>query len=307
MVWQGTRVLVTGGAGFIGSNLAHGLISQGAIVKVVDDLSSGSVENIPDSAQFFETSITDRAAMSHALEEVDFVFHLAAIASVPLCEQDPEGSSAVNRDASLWILEEAGCPVVFASSAAIYGHPVSIPIDESHPLSPLGEYGQQKADVDLRILSGAHTSSALRFFNVYGYGQDPSSPYSGVLSIFTDRTLAGQGITIFGDGEQTRDFVHVSDVVKACLSVGESLLQDGFDSVVAGQSYNVCTGSATTLNAVVETIARIMGKDIHVTHSVGREGEIDHSLGNSSKITEHLGWMPEINLEEGLTDLLGLS
>ncbi|MEO2120453.1 MAG: NAD-dependent epimerase/dehydratase family protein, partial [Candidatus Poseidoniia archaeon] len=201
MGWVGKHVLVTGGAGFIGSHLSAKLLSLGAHVTVIDDLSAGDMDRVPKGVNIIEGCITDSESLSNAMQGSDAIFHLAAIASVPLCEADPAWSHKVNFQASLEILSTANCPVIFASSAAIYGEPVEIPITEKHPISPVGYYGQQKAAIDANICSLDSQSTpacALRFFNVYGAGQDPSSQYSGVLSIFIDRASTGRQITIFG-------------------------------------------------------------------------------------------------------------
>lgn len=310
MDWAGLRVVVTGGAGFIGSHIATTLADSGAIVTVLDDLSTGSEEVIPTGVKFIKGSITDVELLKSTLEEQDAVFHLAAIASVPRCESEPTYSDEVNRLASLKILGLANCPVIFASSAAIYGEPVRIPIDESHPISPLGRYGEQKASIDQFIRrpnSHSTPATALRFFNVYGPGQDPSSQYSGVLSIFIDRAKSKRGLEIFGDGEQTRDFVHVSDVVSACVKACESLLQQGTDSPLHAAAFNVCTGEAVTLNQIITTMESTLGTSLDLTYSAARVGDVRESLGDPSKLKSSLDWEPQVSLESGLADLLGIN
>ena len=307
MDWQSKRVLVTGGAGFIGSHLSAILLELGADVTVLDDCSAGDSAKVPEAANFIEGCITDSATRTSALDGVDAVFHLAAIASVPLCEADPAWSDRVNLQASLEIISAANCPVIFASSAAIYGEPVEIPIAENHPISPVGYYGQQKATIDANICSLDSQSTpacALRFFNVYGAGQDPSSQYSGVLSIFIDRASTGRQITIFGDGEQTRDFIHVSDVVQALLLTGSSLVDDGVSSPAHASAFNICTGSPVTLNEVVDVISSHVEGDVAVSYEDGREGDIKHSSGDSAKLQSTFDWKPETSLTDGLLSLL---
>jgi len=307
MDWQTKRVLVTGGAGFIGSHLSAILLELGADVTVLDDCSAGDSSKVPKAANFIEGCITDSATLTSALHGVDTVFHLAAIASVPLCESDPVWSDKVNLQASREIISQANCPVVFASSAAIYGEPVEIPIAETHPISPVGNYGHQKAEIDANICSLDSQSTpacALRFFNVYGAGQDPSSQYSGVLSIFIDRASRGQQITIFGDGEQTRDFIHVSDVVQALLKTGSSLLKSGTASPAHATSFNICTGNPVTLNEVVSVLSSHMGGEISVAYEKSREGDIKHSSGDSTKLQSTFDCKPETSLENGLSSLL---
>jgi len=307
MEWAGKHVLVTGGAGFIGSHLSAKLLSLGASVTVIDDLSAGDMDRVPKGVNIIEGCITDSALLLSAMQGSDAVFHLAAIASVPLCEADPAWSDRVNLQASLEIISAANCPVIFASSAAIYGEPVEIPIAENHPISPVGYYGQQKATIDANICSLDSQSTpacALRFFNVYGAGQDPSSQYSGVLSIFIDRASTGRQITIFGDGEQTRDFIHVSDVVQALLLTGSSLVDDGVSSPAHASAFNICTGSPVTLNEVVDVISSHVEGDVAVSYEDGREGDIKHSSGDSAKLQSTFDWKPETSLTDGLLSLL---
>ena len=307
MEWAGKHVLVTGGAGFIGSHLSAKLLSLGASVTVIDDLSAGDMGRVPKGVNIIEGCITDSALLSNAIQGSDVVFHLAAIASVPLCEADPAWSDKVNLQASLEIISAANCPVIFASSAAIYGEPVEIPIAENHQISPVGYYGQQKATIDANISSLGPQSTpacALRFFNVYGAGQDPSSQYSGVLSIFIDRASTGRQITIFGDGEQTRDFIHVSDVVQALLLTGSSLVDSGVSSPAHASAFNICTGSPVTLNEVVGVISSHVEGDVAVSYEEVREGDIKHSSGDSTKLQSTFDWKPETSLTDGLLSLL---
>jgi len=265
------------------------------------------MDRVPKGVNIIEGCITDSALLLSAMQGSDAVFHLAAIASVPLCEADPAWSDRVNLQASLEIISAANCPVIFASSAAIYGEPVEIPIAENHPISPVGYYGQQKATIDANICSLDSQSTpacALRFFNVYGAGQDPSSQYSGVLSIFIDRASTGRQITIFGDGEQTRDFIHVSDVVQALLLTGSSLVDDGVSSPAHASAFNICTGSPVTLNEVVGVISSHVEGDVAVSYEDGREGDIKHSSGDSAKLQSTFDWKPETSLTDGLLSLL---
>jgi UDP-glucose 4-epimerase len=276
-------------------------------VTVLDDCSAGDSAKVPEAANFIEGCITDSATRTSALDGVDAVFHLAAIASVPLCEANPEWSDKVNLQASLKILQEASCPIVFASSAAIYGEPVSIPINEDHPIAPVGHYGEQKAAVDNAIRSigvDSNSAAALRFFNVFGKGQDPSSQYSGVLSIFIDRSTSNRPITIFGDGEQTRDFIHVSDVIAALITCGESLIEQGTSSPAHGESFNVCTGQPVTLNQVVKVIEDSIGNKLEVGYDKARDGDIKYSSGDSIKLQQNFGWAPKTTLSEGISDLI---
>ena len=310
MDWSPKRVLVTGGAGFIGSHLSSKVLQLGANVTVLDDCSSGDSAKVPPGANFIEGCITNPEIRESLLNDADVVFHLAAIASVPLCEDDPRHSDLVNRQASLDIILDAGCPVIFASSAAIYGEPVSIPINETHPIKPLGHYGDQKAAVDSAIRSlgvGSNPATALRFFNVFGQGQDPSSQYSGVLSIFIDRATTNRPLTIFGDGEQTRDFIHVSDVISALIACAESLLELGTMSPAHGEAFNICTGKPVTLNQVVKVIDESIEGSLECRYEDERAGDIKHSSGDCSKLQDMFDWSPMISLSEGLSDLISNS
>jgi len=299
-------VCVTGGAGFIGRHLVTGLTKAGATCVVLDDLSTGKEDPLPGGAVLVRGCISDGAKRREVLEGVDFVYNLAAIASVPKCQADPEGSKKVNRESALAFLTESPGPVVFASSAAIYGVPEGVPISETHPINPISIYGEDKAAVDEAIRGGACTkgATAMRFFNVYGKGQDPSSPYSGVLSIFAKRTEEDKGVVLLGDGLQTRDFVHVSDVVRALMSVGESLLQKGAEAPVAAKAFNVCTGKAVTLLDVLESLRKISGKELAAEHKPARDGDIKESLGTPESLKSVIGWEAAMDLDSGLRDIL---
>jgi len=307
MDWSGLTVGVTGGVGFIGSHLVDSLVESGATVVVLDNCSSGKAEQIPDSVRLVTGSVADSNSRRDALADCDAIFHMAAIASVVACEEDPGLSAAVNREASLSIISEASCPVVFASSAAIYGNPQALPVAETHPIEPLSHYGADKAAADAAIRSlgdSAPPAVAMRFFNVYGSRQDPSSPYSGVLSIFTTRAITEEPVTIFGDGLQTRDFIHVTDVVDALVQAAESLLVEGTLSPLHSRAFNVCTGRPVTLLDVVSAIEANTGKIMQVSHQPARAGDIRDSEGDPSALKSVLAWNPQVELEQGLSDLL---
>ena len=293
---RGRRVLVTGGAGFIGSHLVDALLAAGASVRILDDLDPGTSTHVPAQAEFLCGDVADESTLTGALDGIDLVYHLAAIASVPRCEAEPVRSEAVNLAAVRTLVERADVPVVFASSAAIYGVPRTESVAEDHPIAPLGRYGEQKAAADALICEAGHV--AMRFFNVYGARQNPSSPYAGVLSIFCERAREEGGLVLFGDGEQTRDFIHVSDVVAALLATGAN-----FDSM-GGCAYNVCTGSAHSLLEVVEMLRGLTGAALPIDFQPARSGDIRHSLGDPSALGEALGWSAEVALEDGLADLL---
>ena len=241
--------LVTGGCGFIGSHLVDALAYAGHRVRVLDDLSTGKVENVSVPVELLVGDAGDRETVARAMAGVDGCFHLAAVASVVRANEDWCGTHRANLTATVNVMDAARSvrcqvPVVYASSAAVYGDNPAVPLDEDATTRPLTAYGADKLGCELhaRVAGQVHgvPTSGLRFFNVYGPRQDPSSPYSGVISIFADRMARGEGITVFGDGMQERDFVYVGDVVRHLIAGMEHADTDA-------AVYNVCTGRATTI------------------------------------------------------------
>lgn len=296
--------LITGGCGFIGSHLADLLLAKGHKVRVLDDLSTGKRENLSPQAQLIVGDVADSAAVREALDGVDGCFHLAAVASVERCNRDWLGTHRTNLTGFITILTaacptaaRAAIPVVYASSAAVYGDQPHVPQSESLTPQPLSAYGADKLGCELhaRVATVVHGVPAvgLRFFNVYGPRQDPKSPYSGVISIFCDRLSRGQPITIFGDGQQVRDFVYVGDVVRA-LWAALQLQQP------AGSVFNVCTGLRTSVTVLANTIGSLCGVSPVVQHAPGRAGEIRISLGDARHAAEQLGFHAQISLPSGL-------
>jgi UDP-glucose 4-epimerase len=300
--------LVTGGCGFIGSHLADALLAAGHAVRILDDLSTGKRANLPPGAELLLGDVADPVAVAEAMRGVDGCLHLAAIASVERGNQDWLGTHRTNQTGAITILDAARraraggpVPVVYASSAAVYGDAPG-PIAETAPRRPLSAYGADKLGCELHaavagLVHGVPTCG-FRFFNVYGPRQDPASPYSGVISIFCDRLKAGQRITVFGDGGQTRDFVHVGDVVRALLAGLER-------ATVRGEVYNVCTGRATSVLGLAETVARILGIRLMPGFGPPRSGEIRHSLGDPAKARRELGFEAGTELAAGLARMLG--
>jgi len=303
--------LVTGGAGFIGSHLVEELLSQGREVVVLDDLSTGKLENLPksDRLKFVKGSVTDRGLLRELFSSYPFksVFHLAAVASVQRSVEEPVYCHQVNFDGTLYLLEEARKrgigKFVFASSAAVYGDHPELPKREESPVKPITPYGVHKYASERYVVNSASLygldAVALRFFNVYGERQDPSSPYSGVLSIFIDRIKRFKGgekvsIDIFGDGRQTRDFIYVKDVVKALLTV-----ESGQTS---GKVYNVGTGKESSLLEVLEVLGELVGELPPVRFLPPRPGDIRRSVADISRLKE-LGFEPSYSLKEGLKRL----
>lgn len=298
--------LVTGGAGFIGSHLCDALIARGDVVRVLDDLSTGTRANLPPQAMLLVGDVADPAAVSAALEGVDGCFHLAAIASVERGVADWLGTHRANLTGTITVFDairRAGVriPVVYASSAAVYGDCRNVPIDEKTHCRPLSAYGADKfgGELHARVASHVHAipATGLRFFNVYGPRQSPHSPYSGVISIFCQRLLAGATIDIFGDGHQTRDFVYVTDVVATLLAAMAVRPDDA-------PIFNVCTGVPTSVLDLAGTIAELAGRHADIRHKPPRPGEIRHSVGQAARLRAALGLGDPLPLRTGLGHVL---
>ncbi|HME22809.1 MAG TPA: NAD-dependent epimerase/dehydratase family protein [Acetobacteraceae bacterium] len=299
-----TTWLVTGGAGFIGSHLCEALLARGDAVRALDDLSTGKRENLPPGAALTEGDVADPAAVRAALEGVAGCFHLAAIASVERGVTDWLGTHRANLTGAITVFDAARAtriPVVYASSAAVYGDAATVPITEAAERRPLSAYGADKLGCELhaRVASHVHgiPTVGLRLFNVYGPRQDPRSPYSGVISIFCDRVRRGAPIDIFGDGGQTRDFVYVADVVAALLAAMHLVPADA-------PVFNVCTGIATSVLELAHTVADLAGTRLDARHRPPRAGEIRHSTGSSALSRTILGLPEPVSLRHGLGEVL---
>jgi UDP-glucose 4-epimerase len=296
--------LVTGGAGFIGSHLVDALVAHGCRVTVLDNLSTGKEENLVssrDRVRFVRGDIRDRRALDEAMAGCDAVFHLAAVVSVVQTTQDPLGSASINETGSLHVLEAARAAgvlrFVFASSCAVYGDDPALPKREDMSPNPLTPYAVQKLAVEYylrvyRTLYGLETV-ALRFFNVFGPRQDPTSPYSGVISIFVDKALGSAPPLIYGDGLQTRDFVFVADVVRALLAATRS-------PSAPGHVFNVGTAESVSVNHLWEKIANLSGTSARPAYAPRRAGEVLHSRSSIALAREHLQFAPEVALDRGL-------
>jgi UDP-glucose 4-epimerase len=301
--------LVTGGCGFIGSHLADALVARGDRVRILDDLSTGRRENMPEGAELFVGDVADSALVAAAMADADGCFHLAAVASVERGNLDWLGTHRTNLTGAVAVFDAARraraagpIPVVFASSAAVYGDNPEAPLRETASTNPLSAYGADKLGCELhaRVARGVHGVPAvgLRFFNVFGPRQDPNSPYSGVISIFCDRLRAGRGVTIYGDGEQTRDFVYVGDVVAALLAAMERLPADE-------PVFNVCTGRTTSVLDIARTVASLCGTPPEIAFAPPRAGEIRISLGDPARARKELGFEARTDLRTGLSKTLG--
>lgn len=298
--------LVTGGAGFIGSHLCEALLREGHAVRVLDDLSTGHRENLPPEVELIEADIADQDAVEAGVAGVDGCFHLAAVASVARGVEDWIGAHHTNLTGTITLFDVIrrkfpGIPVVYASSAAVYGDCRTVPITEAAVKRPLSAYGADKYGCELHALVATHVHGVptvgLRFFNVYGPRQDPRSPYSGVISIFCERLLRGVSIDVFGDGQQTRDFIYVGDVVAALLA---AMVRHPADA----PAFNVCTGIATSVLDLAHTIASLSGCAGTINHAPPRAGEIRHSVGAPGLAHEVLGLGPPIALRDGLRQVL---
>ncbi len=304
--------LVTGGAGFIGSHLTDALLAAGHGVRVLDDLSTGKRANLPPGAELVVGDVADPAVAARAMFGAVGCFHLAAIASVQRANEDWLGTSRVNLGGTLAILEAARAsrlrsapiPVVYASSAAVYGDVGDRVAAETIRPAPQTAYGADKLAGELHAAIGWHVhavpSVGLRFFNVYGRRQDPSSPYSGVISIFADRIGRAAPVTLHGDGGQSRDFVHVSDVV-AHLVAGMAYL----DAHPGAQVMNVCTGREVSVAGLAAMIGGLCGAAPDARHGPARGGDIRRSVGDPGRARAILGVVAGVRLEQGLGELVG--
>lgn len=299
--------LVTGGLGFIGSHLVEALLAAGNRVTVLDDGSTGRPENVSPEVPVVLADVANGQVVRRALHGLDGCFHLAANPSVPRCLEDYLGTHRTNLTGTVAVLDAAAregrergvpIPVVYASSCAVYGNPKELPLRESSPTLPLSSYGADKlaGEIHARMAAGVLgvPSLGLRLFNVYGPRQDPNSPYSGVLSIFCHRLAAGEGVTVFGDGRQVRDFVYVGDVVTRFLSAMARVRT--FSPAVV----NVCTGRRTSLLEVGRIVAGLCRRSFAPEFAAERTGDIKVSVGDPTLGETTLGPHLYMSLEEGL-------
>lgn len=303
-------VLITGGAGFIGSHLADSLLAKGRAVRILDDLSTGKRSNLPlddPRIELIEGDVADAATVARAAEGCRAVVHLAAVASVQASVDDPVKTHQSNFIGTLNVCEamrQAGIKrVVFASSAAVYGNNgEGQPISEDTPKAPLTPYASDKLSsehyLDFYRRQHALEPVVFRFFNIFGPRQDPSSPYSGVISIFAERAEKGLPISVFGNGEQTRDFFYVGDVVK--------LLTQALDSPMPVEgAINVGLNQTTSLNQLLAALSEVVGFLPAVTYQASRSGDIKHSRANNQRLLAHFTLDEPTPLDVGLAKLLG--
>jgi UDP-glucose 4-epimerase len=295
--------VVTGGAGFIGSHIVEELLRRNETVKIIDNFSTGKRENIASfhKAEMIETDISKSPHLAQILKGVDYVIHQAAIPSVPKSIIDPVSSHQANVNGTLQLLiaaRDAGVKrVVYASSSSLYGDSPTLPKHEGMIPNPLSPYGAQKlfAEMYCQVFTKAYglETVSLRYFNVFGPRQDATSQYSGVLALFIPAVLEGRRPTIHGDGEQSRDFTYVKNVVEANLLACKA-------SGVAGQVFNVACGERITVNSMLQQINQITGKDILPIYGDSRPGDIKHSQADITRAKSLLGYEAKMSFEEGL-------
>jgi nucleoside-diphosphate-sugar epimerase len=300
-----SRVLVTGGAGFIGSNLADELIRQGAKVRIIDNLVTGSRENLNDISgdfEFVEGDLNDEAALARAISDVEVVFHQAALPSVPRSVERPQEThdACVNATFNLLLkAKESGVRrVVYAASSSAYGDQPTLPKVETMIPDPLSPYAAAKlmGEYYCRVFSRVYglETLALRYFNVFGPRQDPSSTYSGVISRFIDALSKGGTPVIYGDGEQTRDFTYIANVVDANIKAAQT-------TSGIGQVMNVANGERVSLNELLATLKTITGRTgVDAEYREERTGDVKHSQADNTRAIEWLGYQKLVGLEEGL-------
>ncbi len=296
-----TTVLVTGGLGFIGKRLVKLLLGMDFSVVVFDDLSAGSVEELPRGCCFFRGDVRNLNELKEAMQDVDLVAHLAARVSVSESLEDPYLYHEVNALGTLNVLKaslEANVKrVVYTSTTAVYGDPLELPTTENCPLRPLSPYGASKAAGEL-YCQAFHKSYGLetvilRVFNVYGPGMR-SGPYAGVIYSFMEKLSARQPPIIYGDGNQTRDFIYVDDVATAIAKALEA-------KDAAGEIFNIGTGRETSVNEILHLLYEVTGVTLTPLYKEPRPGDIRRSVANITKAKTQLSWTPEVPLEEGLT------
>ncbi|PCI38062.1 MAG: epimerase [Rhodospirillaceae bacterium] len=300
--------LVTGGCGFIGSHLVDALLERGHAVRVLDNLSTGKRANLNACAEVIIGDVGDEKTVRLAMKDMDGCFHLAAVASVRQSIEDWTGTHITNLTGAINVFNEARCcnngnavSVVYASSAAVYGDNADMPLAENAATRPLTAYGADKLGCEqhARVAGLIHQvpTMGFRFFNVYGPRQDSQSPYSGVISIFAANVLAGQSVTVFGDGQQIRDFTYVSDVVMFLLKGMEQ-------ATLAAPVFNVCTGTGTNIIQIAKSLASVNGTDVDLAMKPVRTGDIRVSLGNPDQALQSLGLKASVSLGSGLRETL---
>jgi UDP-glucose 4-epimerase len=299
--------LVTGGCGFIGSHLTHALVRDGNKVTILDDLSGGAATNSSPEAELVQGSILDTSLVGPLMDTVDGCFHLAAITSIQRCNEQWKWTHTTNATGTLNIFSQARkrkIPVVYASSAAVYGQQQYLPIREDAPLHPISSYGCDKyyCELQARIADVSHgvPTIGIRFFNVYGPLQYPLSNYSDVISTFIHGAINQKDIVIFGDGEQVRDFLYVDDAVISLLAAMGKLQTEKQGHYVV----NACTGKEATIGSIAHRIIELTGSKVNCLYRKSRNGDIYESIGDPSLLKELLGVEAQTSITDGLSQTL---
>jgi UDP-glucose 4-epimerase len=298
------KALVTGGSGFIGSNLVHALLRRGDSVRILDNFSTGyraNLAGVEGDVELVEGELRSYERVHNAVRGVEVVFHQGALPSVPRSVQDPLTTGAVNVEGTLNVLlaarDEGVRRVIFASSSSVYGNSGTLPRVESAALDPIAPYAVAKLAAERYCVSFSRVYSietvALRYFNVFGPRQDPTSQYAAVVPRFIDAIAAGRSISIYGDGTQSRDFTYVANVVQANLLAAEA-------EEVSGAVVNVATGLPVTVNALAATIGRLLDRPVEVQYLPDRAGDVRHSWADLAAAKRLLGYEASVGLEEGL-------
>jgi nucleoside-diphosphate-sugar epimerase len=297
------KALVTGGAGFIGSNLVRALMERGDSVRVLDNFSTGNRANLEElDVEIVEGELRSYERVHNAVRGSEVVYHLGALGSVPRSVQDPLTSSAVNVEGTLNVLlaarDESVRRVVFASSSSVYGAKRELPVGESLLADPISPYGVAKLAAERYCVSFSRVYESfetvvLRYFNVFGPRQSPFTQYAAMVPLFITAIAAGEPVTIYGDGEQSRDFTYVANVVDATLRAAHA---DG----ASGRIFNVAAGTPASVNTVAETIGRILDKPVQSTFAPPRPGDIRDSWADVTAAEDVLGYTPTVDLDQGL-------
>jgi UDP-glucose 4-epimerase len=299
-----SRILVTGGAGFIGSHLVHALVARGHDVRVLDDFSTGRLSNlfgIVDSIDLVEGSITDCECVQRAVDEVDYCYHLAALPSVPRSIASPETTNEVNVTGSVNVFLACRTAdvkrVIYASSSSVYGATGAEPLREDRPCAPMSPYAVSKFAVEnyARVFASLFSMeiAGLRYFNVFGPKQDPNSPYAAAIPLFIAAIRGGQSPVVFGDGKQSRDFTYIDNVIEANLRAMEA------PGPLSGV-YNVACGASTSVLEIVRMLNEILGSSLAPSFEPARPGEIPWSQANIDKARDTFGFVPIVDVREGL-------
>jgi UDP-glucose 4-epimerase len=298
------KVLVTGGAGFIGSNLVRALVERGDAVRVLDNFSTGNRANLEGlDVEVVEGELRSYERVHNAVRGTEVVYHLGALGSVPRSVQDPLTSSAVNIEGTLNVLlaarDEGVRRVVFSSSSSVYGTQRKLPVTEDLAPDPISPYGVGKLAAERYCISFSRIydrfeSVVVRYFNVFGPRQSPASQYAAVIPLFITAIAAGEPVRIEGDGEQRRDFTYVENVVDGTLRAADS-------TGASGRIFNIAASSPASVNELAETIGRLLGREVSSTQAPPRPGDIRESWADIGAAREALGWEPQVDLEEGLS------